>query len=390
MHILQVAPYYAPAYAFGGVVRMVEGLSEALIRRGHRVTVLTTDAFNLKAAYDGALATLQNEVRVLRCPNVLYGLRRYNLSSPCGMRARARELVPDVDVVHLHEFRTTENLLVSSVAHEHEKALVLSPHGTLTRSTGRSRFKVWWDRLLSPAVAQRINHVVALTESELQDVQALWPQFAARKITTQFSVIPNGINPREFAHLPDDRALRAKYDLGNARIILFMGRLHRRKGVDVLVQAYVQANLPNSKLLLVGPDEGMQETLKSMGDRRVVMTGYLDGEARLAALSAADLFVLPAIGEGLSMAVLEAMGVGLPVLLSPGCNLPEAEAAGAGLVVQPDVDSLTAALQDLWANYDLAAMAQAAQQLIQQRFTWDQIVQQMEAVYQSTLKRKTA
>lgn len=383
LHVLHLTPYYAPAYSFGGVVRAVEGLTGALVRRGHRVTVLTTDAFSLDARLPADADTTHQGVRVLRCPNRIYPLRRLNLSTPQGMRSQAQELLPEIDILHLHEFRTVENLLVTPLAEKIGVPVVLSPHGTLTTTTGRSLLKRGWDALLSASVARRVAQVVALTDQERQDARQLWQQLGAE---AAFSVVPNGVHPAEFARLPDASAFRARYGLGDAQIVLFMGRLHARKGVDVLARAFKAANLPDAKLVIAGPDEGMHATLRHLKDANTVLTGYLDSSERLEALAAADLFVLPATGEGLSMAVLEAMSAGVPVLLSPGCHLPEVEPAGAGRIVPPLEQPLAAALHEMLSDTAaLQRMSAHARSLVQERFTWERVAQQMEEVYQQML-----
>ena len=169
MRILHLTPYYAPAYAFGGVVRSVEGMATSLVQRGHEVTVLTTDARDQQRRNLGALDETLDGVRVLRRPNVLPGLRRsLNLSTPRGMRKTAELILPEIDVLHVHEFRTLENLLVTPVAQRLGKPIIMSPHGTLNLATGRGGLKSAWDRLLSPGIALRIDHVIALTETELK------------------------------------------------------------------------------------------------------------------------------------------------------------------------------------------------------------------------------
>lgn len=385
MNILFLAPYYAPAYSFGGVVSMSEGLAQALVKRGHQVTVLTTDAFSLEQAYSGATDENRNGLHVIRVPNQIYSLRRYNLSTAWGMKKIAGEIMPAIDVLHVHEFRTVENLLVTPIAADMNKPIILSPHGTLTYDTGRSLLKTGWDKLFSARIARRIQHVIALAQAELADIQALWSQFGSPQ--TQFSVIPNAVNPDEFADLPDSTRFREKYHLGDAAVVLFMGRLQQRKGVDHLAKAFLQANLPDTKIVFAGPDEGMRDRLEATADERFVFTGFIRGEERLAALAAVDLFALPATGEGLSMAVLEAMAAGLPVLLSPGCNLPEAETAGAGLVIEPEIDALAEALKRLLADRAaLSKMGSNARTLIRQRFSWERVAAEMEALYQSYLK----
>ncbi len=392
MHILQVTPYYAPAYAYGGVVRAVEGMARALVARGHQVTVLTTDALDGERVYEGARDDWRDGVRVVRVPNIVPAWRaRFNLSTPRHFRAVAQRLVPAADIVHCHEFRTVENLLVTPIAVEQAKPLVLSAHGTLNIGTGRGRLKRLWDTLFSPTVARRFDHIIALTATELAEAQALWPQFGRRRVPATFGIIPNGIHPSEFMELPSGEALRQRYQLGDGLVVLFMGRLHPRKGLLPLAQAFVRVAPPSARLLVVGPDEGMAAPLRALGDARIVLTGLLTGEERLSALSAADLFALPATGEGLSMAALEAMAAGLPLLLSPGCNLPEAEAAGAACIVPPTTDSLAVALEALLASADLReAMGKAARQLALARFTWEGVAEQLEAAYQRCIAQSAS
>ncbi len=388
MKIVHLTPYYAPAYAFGGVTRAVEGLARSLVARGHSVTVLTTDALSQSERFHGALDAVQDGVRVVRVPNRSVWLRgRLNLSTPLSMGRAARDLLADADVLHVHEFRTVENLIVTPIAAPVGVPVVLSPHGTLNLATGRGALKAGWDRLLSPQVARRITAVVGLTQAEADEARALWASFDDL-LDTDFAVVPNGIDPDEFADLRGGAAFRARYGLGDALICLFMGRLHARKGVEVLVKAFQRANVPNARLVIVGPDEGMLATLQALADARVVLTGYLGGADRLAALAAADVFCLPATGEGLSMAALEALAAGLPAILSPGCNLPEVATAGAGVIVEPQVEPLANALRALLSDADQrTAMGSAARALVRDRFTWDSAAAGFEAVYQAAMAR---
>lgn len=384
MNVVHLTPYYAPAYAFGGVTRAVEGLARALAARGHTITVLTTDALSQTGRYSGSFDRVDQGVRVVRVRNRSVWLRgRLNLSTPLSMGGTARDLLADADLLHVHEFRTVENLIVTPIAARNHLPVVLSPHGTLNLSTGRGALKSAWDRLLSPSVARRIGTVVGLTVAEADEARAVWASLGA---SAHFAVVPNGVDPAEFADLSGRDAFRARYGLGDALVCLFMGRLQARKGVDVLIEAFQRANVAGARLVIAGPDEGMLPALQTRADVRVIFTGYLGGADRLAALAAADLFCLPATGEGLSMAALEALAAGLPAVLSPGCNLPEVGTSGAGLIVDPLVEPLAAALHDLLTAADRrAAMGSAARALIRDRFTWDSAAAQMEAVYQRAL-----
>lgn len=383
MNILHVTPYYAPAYAFGGVVRAVEGISRALVARGHNVTVLTTDALTRDQRVTSAQDKMINGVRVVRARNFSLKLRgAANLSTPFAMRQLAPNLIQNADIIHCHEFRTLENLLITPHAARRNKPLLLSPHGTLTLTTGRGGLKSLWDSVLSPSVARRFSGVIGLTDAETQEAKIAWAGFNAPQ--TQFFTIPNGVNAQEFDHLSGGEAFRAKYGLGAALICLFMGRLHERKGVEVLLQAFQLANIPNSALAIAGVDEGMLTRLKARvsDEDRVIFTGHLDGETRLAALAAADIFALPATGEGLSMATLESLAAGLPVLISPGCNLPEVATHHAGMIAEAQPAPLAEALRVLLTNPDLRAeMGENGRALIRDRFTWDFVAGRLEETY---------
>lgn len=385
MHILHITPYYAPAYSFGGVVRAVEGIAMEQVAQGHQVTVLTTDAFSRDHTYTQESNETQSDVQIIRVKNWIYALRRFNLSTPFQMRSIMQSLAASIDVVHLHEFRTLENLLTVSAF---SGPIILSPHGTLTRSTGRSLFKRIWDHLLSPVIVKHLDHVVALAGNEQNDVRVIWQQMGWGEIPV--NVIPNGIDLTLFDGLPDATVFRQQYNIpSDAHIILFLGRLHRRKGVHLLVEAVTRLQNEQIHLVLAGPDEGMYTELAPRLNPRIHLTGYLTGEERMAALAAADLFVLPAIGEGLSMAVLEAMTCYLPVILSPGCNLPEVEAAGAGVIVEPVVDDLTATLAEMVSQPEkLHNMGKNARLLIEDRFTLTNITERLIQLYTTLLAKK--
>lgn len=395
MNLLHVIPYYAPAWAYGGSVRAATELTRALVRAGHRVTVLTTDTLSPTERAPVLRETLDG-VEVMRVRNLSNALRgRLNLSTPRGMATAARTLIAEqqIDLVHCHELRTVENLRVAPVVKALGVPLVVSPHGTLPTSTGRPTFKRAWDRLLGGQLLPRCDAVIALTRDEAADARALW---AARGIDIPIHIVPNGVHLDEFAALPPKDVARARWGLGGGPVVLFLGRLHARKGLQLLLPAFAGAlqHVPDARLLIAGPDEGMLTALQAQArglalGERVVFTGLLTGPDRLAALAAADLFALPAEGEGFSMAVLEALACGLPALLTPGCHFPEAAEAGAGVVVPRQVEPLREALIALLSDADRrAAMSQRARALVEARYTWPQIVAQMEAAYAAIIARE--
>lgn len=391
LNILHLTAYAPPAWAYGGVVGAVGGLATAQVGRGHHVTILTTDAGSFESRLPAGESTY-NGVRIVRCRNLIYPLRaRYNLSTPLGYGRAFRRLAAHANVIHVHELRTAENVIAALSGPP--RRLILSPHGTLSYTTGRGGFKTAWDRLLGRAVMRRISAGIALTETEQSEIRALWAALGLNPPPTY--VIPNGVGEDVLTALTDPalpaaaQTLRVKWGLGNGPVILFLGRLHERKGIQFLIPAFgaIAAAFPDARLLIAGADSGMlaagQRLAAECGvSDQVVFPGLLSGLDRIAALHMAAIFALPAIGEGLSVAALEALAAGVPALLTPGCNLPEITARGAGLVVEREIGAVAAGLRTLLSDESRRrVMGEAGAAWVRAVFTWPKIAEQVESVY---------
>jgi glycosyltransferase involved in cell wall biosynthesis len=397
MRLLHVTPYYAPAWAYGGVVRAVTGLTRIQAAAGHRVVVLTTDTLDAARRLPSGDDVVDG-VRVVRLRNRSNALRgRLNLSTPVGLRSTARRLIREhgMDLVHCHELRTVETLRVTGVATGLGLPLVVSPHGTLTYRTGRRLAKRAWDRLFGPRLLRRFDQVIALTDAEADEARALWARRGVSLRDDQLCVVPNGVDANEFARVAPGGPFRAQWGLGDGPIVISVGRLTERKGLALLIRALadVRRHVPEARLVLVGPDDGAGPRLRAQVEasgvtESVTFTGLLTGADRIAALAAADVFALPAVGEGFSVAVLEAMACGLPVVLSPDCHFPEAEAAGAAVVVPRDVRPLAEALRGLLTDGEArASLGRRARELVCRCYTWRSIAARLETVYEAAIRR---
>jgi glycosyltransferase involved in cell wall biosynthesis len=404
MNLLHVIPYYAPAWAYGGAVRAAADLTRALAAAGHNVQVLTTDTLSPTERLDTLHETLDG-VHITRVRNRSNRLRgTLNLSTPAGIQAAARRLIDQhqIDIVHCHELRTVENLRVTPVANRQGVPVVVSPHGTLPLTTGRQIVKRGWDWAFGKRLLPRFEGVIALTADEAADARTVWAAQGVALHDNQIAIVPNGVHLDDYATLPPAEPFRTQWKLGSGPVVLFLGRLHERKGLQLLIPAFAaalqQANVSaaqDSRLLIVGPDAGMLAALRELAQAhdvadRIIFTGLLTGADKLAALAVADVFALPAVGEGFSMAVLEAMACGLPVILTPGCHFPEAAQAGAGLVVERAIEPLREALVTLLTgNARRASMGNRARALIAERYTWPQVAAQLEQVYAAIRARHT-
>lgn len=392
MRLLHIVPYYAPAWAYGGAVRAVTDLTRTLAAAGHTVHVLTTDTLSPTERIAVRAETIDG-VYVTRVPNRSNALRgKLNLSTPTGIGKTVRRLIDKhrIEVVHCHELRTVENLRTVRIVKQAGLPLVVSPHGTLPVITGRGTVKRLWDRAFGRRLLPHFDRVIALTSNEAADARVIWAACGVPLPENKIAIVPNGVFLADFAHLPDPEPFREQWNLGSGPVVLFLGRLHERKGLHLLIPAFAEAvrDTPDARLLIAGPDEGMLDRLQVLVAQhdlagRVIFTGMITGTDKLAALAAANLFALPAVGEGFSMAVLEAMACRLPVLLTPGCNFPDVVDAGAGLVTAREIAPLRDVLRDLLRDGNRRArMGQAARDLIEARFTWPQVVAQLETVYQ--------
>jgi glycosyltransferase involved in cell wall biosynthesis len=377
------------------VCRAVTGLARAQAAAGHRVTVLTTDALTRSTRLPAGESTLDN-VRVIRLRSLSMTARSVNLSTPIGFRRAAARLLGSerASVVHCHELRTLETLQLSLMGASRLAPLVLSPHGTLPYATGRTWLKRAWDRLAGRRVLRQFDLVIALTAHEAADVRALWDAHGQAADSERVAVIPNGVDLDPLDERPARGPARRLLGLDDGPTVLYLGRLSSRKGIGLLLDAFddLIRRLPSARLIVAGPDDGEERAIaRSIAARNlssvVRMTGMLAGEQRLAALAAADVFALPAVGEGLPVAALEAMVSGLPVLLGDDC-VPGLIDAGGGLRVARDAQAWSRALGELLVDADRRqAMGRAARRVAETRYAWGPIVTECDRAYRRAAER---
>jgi glycosyltransferase involved in cell wall biosynthesis len=210
------------------------------------------------------------------------------------------------------------------------------------------------------------------------------------------AIIPNGICPETADCLPTPEFLTHHPELVGKRTILFLGRIHPVKGLDILAQAFGQLvqSRQDTYLVVAGPDEGgyrgrVEEMLKEAGALdRTVFTGMLRGTKKLAAYAASDIFVLSSYSEVLGISTLEALASALPVIITRQCQFPEVADAGAGLVIDPDAGQLHDALAYLLDHPEEGReMGRRGRRLVIQKYTWDSAADQIKQLYSTILKR---
>ena len=401
MKILYAGTGYKPAYRLGGPIVAVSATAEMLVRKGHEVTVVATTANNeqdldvpegVPLDVEGVRVWYFRRQEPLKklLPFVPYLSRSIGFLYAPEMRGALDRLVPEVDLVHTQGPFVYPSYAAARAAIRHQKPLLYSQHGCFAEE--RLQFRAMKKRLYISAVEKPIMRhadlLMALTEVERDSYRSLG-------LDRPITILPNGVDiplPR-----PDATAsIQARFDIApDATMILFLGRLHPIKGADKLLEAFmiVANEVPNAVLVIAGPDEwGLESQWRNRArgaaaGNRVVFPGMIGGEEKADVLARADLFCLPSLAEGFSIAVLEALASSTAVMLSPACNFPEVEHARAGLIVDADVHSMAAAMRILLANRDgLREMGEAGRRLAADQYSWDVITDRLLEAYDQVVE----
>ena len=367
----------------GGPAKAAIDMARAVARLGHEVAIYTTDRElsaeerrELNVAHDqGGI-----EVRYFR----QHAPHAFATSFPL---ARALgERIARVDLVHLHSLYLFHDWATARACRRHGVPYLLRPHGTLDPYHW-SRHR-WRKRLIEAAFQNRATRqAAALHFTSDEEMRAAQPYAEGAPGV----VVPNGLDLAEYADLPPPGELRGRYrEIGARRIVLFLGRLNFKKGLDLLVPAFglALAEHPDLHLVIAGPDDGMEGPARQLVAAsglgpHVTFTGILTGRAKLAAFRDAYLFALPSYAENFGIAVVEAMACGLPVAISDQVAIwRDIEQAGAGSVGRTNAASVADQLRRLAAEPGAAAaMGACGKTLVAKRFSWDGIARQLEAVY---------
>ncbi len=209
-------------------------------------------------------------------------------------------------------------------------------------------------------------------------------------------VIPPGIEPEDCARQYNRGWLIGKYSqLKEKKIILFLGRIHPKKGLDLLGAAFkkVIEHRKDIHLVIAGPDEkGYARRVKEIFARLglsdyVLFTGMLFGDEKISAFYSSDIFILPSYGESFGIAILEAMACGIPVIISNRIGLcPDVKEYKAGMVTDCDSEEIAGAILTLLDNEDLRkSMGKKGRQLAKDRFTSDKEADKVIALYKEIL-----
>ncbi len=372
---------------YGGTTKIVLELAESLGKLGANVDVVATNA-NGSTTLSSPLNQWIKE-KYYRVQYFSY-FDFIDYKFTWSMSKWLFGNVSKYNLVHTHAIFSYPVLAAYWMCQIHKIPYIATPHGML--EPWALAYKSWkktiYFNFLEKPSLQKTSAIQMTAASEVSQIKNL-------KLKANPVFVPNGIHRENFDSLPDKEIFYHQFpETKNKKLIIFLGRIDPKKGLDLLANAFAQAyqKFPDSHLIVAGPDNtGFLPTAESYfmkaGCRNAVtFTGMLTGSIKYAALAAANIYVAPSYSEGFSMSVLEGMAAGLPCVITTGCNFPEAGEAEVASVVDINADKIGNALMKLLQEpIQAKKMGDRARQFILENYTWDHIASKMLSVYQDLI-----
>jgi glycosyltransferase involved in cell wall biosynthesis len=378
LRILHVISTLAPAA--GGPPVAVLAMARTVAALGHDVAVHAADHAMSKELVRALISKSEGSLSMVvhrHLPPA--GLTRH---ASLGLWRALSEEIPQADIVHLHSLYGFHDWAVWRLCRRAGVPYLLQPHGTLDPFIIRHhrRRKRILDLMFQDEVTRDARSILYTSETERDLAE---PYVFGRPGV----VIPLGVDLERYAALPPAADFRARHpEIGNRRIVLFLGRLNFKKGIELLIPAFAEAlsRCDDLHLVFAGGDGGFGATARAMvklhrlGDR-TTFTGHLDAAEVAEAFAAASLFVLPSRTENFAIAAAEAMAAGVPSILSDQVQIAAAAARqGACRVALLAVPDWTNAMLELLEAPDAAAaMGRRARSYAQANFAWPRIAEQL-------------
>ena len=382
MKVLVVTPYLASTY--GGTSKCIKELANEVSSLDISLDLVTTNAaLELEKLDQNWIQENNYRIKYFPC------WYRNDFIVSLKLIFWLLNNISQYDLVHTNTIFAPLISIANLICRWKNIPYINTPHGMLepwALSYKANKKKYYYQFLEKPLLA-KAQTIQALASAEAEKVQKL----GFSKTVT----IPNGIHIADYQNLPNEEIFYQKFpDTRGKTLILFLGRIDPKKGLDLLAPAFAKAhqNFPDTHLIVAGPDsiDFMPTVTKYFQDSNcmdaVTFTGMLKGDLKLSALAAADIYVAPSYSEGFSVSVLEGMASGLPCVITTGCNFPEAGQAQVARVVDINAESISRAFIDLLANPQAAEkMGKAASKFIADNYTWEVVAKKMVQTYRQVI-----
>jgi len=387
MKILQIISSFPPAYSYGGALNVAYHLSKELVRIGHDVTVYTTDVYDSKSRLDyKENPEIMDGITIYRFRNISNYLSRKNLTCAPSMLFYLKNQIKKFDVIHLHEYRSFQAIFTYYYAQKNNIPYIIQAHGAVLPIFEKHVIKKIFDIIWGNKILKDASKLVAVSNVEKE--QYLKMGVPEDKI----KIIPNGIDVSVYKKLPECGKFRKKYGIASdEKIILYLGRLHKSKGLDFLTNGFsgILDQFQDAKLVIAGPDDGFLETImqqirKLKIDENVIITGPLYKNEKFEAFVDADVLVYPGQIEIFGLVPFEAIMCGTPVIVADDCGCGEIikEANCGYLVKYGNIDGLRDRLVEVLNDTVQSNLfVRNGQEFIKNNLSWSHIIGSLERIY---------
>lgn len=370
MNICIFSANYLPN--IGGVERYTYYLSKELIKKGHAVTVVTNNVFDL-ASYE-----IQDGIELFRLPcyNVMNGRYPIHKKNRTFYDIDATLCAKNFDIVIVNTRFYFHSLYGAKFAYKKNIRCITIEHGTAHLTVNNPVFDLLgqaWEHLIT-AVLKRYCH-------EFYGVSKAACAWSAHFKIKSNGVLYNAVDVFEIEELMKNPVCSYKKELGipqNATVVAFTGRIIPEKGVVQLVEAFKNINKQDAYLILAG-DGPLLNTLK-VSDKRIIFLGKIDFNHVISLLNESDIFCLPSVSEGFSTSVLEAVAAKNFIITTKAGGTKELISSEKyGIItesntVQEVEDALKKAIDDI--DYRNSAINEAYNRLCE-NFTWEKTAQKV-------------
>jgi glycosyltransferase involved in cell wall biosynthesis len=392
--ILQAISLFYPSSAFGGAARVSYAISKELAKRGHEITVLTTDGYDRETRLKVRGCFYRtNGLRVEYLRNIVYKPSMNIFIAPDLARVAKRE-IRQCDVIHLHDYRSFLSLITIYYAKKFGIPCILQAHGQLPRIVAKQKLKLIYDVLFGYRLLRDASKVIALSSMEAEQYRDMG--VCEKKI----AIVPNGIDLSEYANLPNKGAFKQKLGINkDEKIILYLGRIHRSKGIDFLVRSfdYLTKNcIDKAKLVIAGPDDGYINEIRalvySLGlNEKVLFTGLLGEKDKIGAFVDCTICAYLNPREPFGLVPLEAALCCRPVVVA--ANTPISEIVKQGnfgfSVKYGDITAFTKTAEKILQDEKLAnEIGMRGRGYVSANFDWSNIVVTLTDLYEGVAKAK--
>lgn len=366
----------------GGEVKVAFDLSREFIRLGHVVAIYTTNLLmenedlyrkniNTFITFDVLISFIAKKMKLYITPQLVLALKN----------------IRHFDIIHLHGYRTFQNIIIHFHCKKYGIPYVLQAHGSIPR-IGKQGLKWIYDIVFGYKLLRDAAKVIALTRVEAEQYKSMGvPE-------EKIAIIPNGIDLSEYADLPPKGYFKKKFNIPEEKkIILYLGRIHRTKGIDLLIKAYAhlinKMKIKDTILVIVGPDDGYLKEVKKLTAalgvlKHVLFTGPLYGRDKLEAYVDSEFYVLPSRYETFPMTVLEAYACNKPVVASNVGGLNELVVNGeTGLIFEAEnhIELADKLIYMLKNPKETLKMGLNGRRIVEEKYSIEKIVDKLEDLY---------